>query len=565
MRPIITIRPGVGLRLENNPGSETFQPLRVGHGDLHLQWQPVYQDVLRSVGPFAAFFPQAIFEGNGDVVTFSHCEEGRDILSQTRPLESGEAIPGDEWERLDSGFRQFKAIANRDGVPSDVRRFIEEFAYPSHVRFPEAFRIYKPHWYSRRRLFILWGLEPLGGASFVRPTPSEARSELAGRVETTKSKANWWLGRVLLAMLALALIGTAVWWIMYALLPSPRAGFAVPSPMEGQVVTCRNKTTYDVPLFEFGDVSYIWNFEKGQPPSSSEEAPSVSWDKAGERGVTLTAKRQTWFGISKSSTAGPVVISVQPLPPPAPVPDNKDSDAQRASNQQPGNHDSSKHDSKDNDSANHDPGRPGSGNDDSRELVSTKRETDNKNSANGETDRRGSDNKDSGKQGAVNKGTVSQDSNEQGSEKKNSGKQDPLPVPDRIQVGSATIVWYGSRAYGIDQPKFWVDLGIEVPPGFRAVAVTIGGQRREYTGRFEQLVDIGDSAIEIEVAAVGQSGASRSTIAGTIRFRRGAEFVERKGAPADIPRNSPPSGPDHGEGQRVDPKKVPDLSPSTSA
>ena len=583
MRPIVSVCSGIGLKLENKPGAESFQPLRVGHGDLHLQWQPVYQDVLRSVGPFAAFFPQAIFEGNGDTVTFSHCEEGIDILSKTRPLRQGEAIPEDEWERLDSGFRQFKAIANRSGIPTDVRRFIDEFTYPSHVLFPEAIRIYKPHWYSRRRLFILWGLEPLGGASFVRPSPSEARGALAERVETTEDKVASWFGRLLLVLLILALCGAAIYWIIYALLPAPNASFSKPSPFEKQIVSFENNTTYEKVLdfIDFGDVTYAWTFEEANPAKSTEEHPSTKWDAAGAYDVTLSVQRETVFGISRTSTTGPVRINVRPLPPRPP-------DKQRpvVTTVEPGSKkkdslptpitrtDSPKPKPVNNIGENGNNGKP-SNTDGGEGSNETTKGTENNNPNEVDADKPADVNKnEETKVGELKKNKGSDQKKNDSPGKSTNGENDGVgsansgtqraPEPARIPIGSASIIWYGSRAYGINQPQHWVTLGIDAPPGYKAVSVTIDGKKRAYSGKFEQLVKSREPcSVEIEVIKDDSSSSGAERLSGAILFNAPFEVLNPPSANPAAPRKSGDSHPSEspgGGGQPFDPSKVPELS-----
>jgi hypothetical protein len=121
----------------------------------------------------------------GNQVIFTKYIDKVEVLSRTRALRSGERIPRGEWQRFMETWANFKRLADRTDIPEDVRTFIHKFGPPSVERYPAAYRIYRPHWYSRSRLFILWGLEPVGGAEFVSLTPEEAQcfkeeSEISG-------------------------------------------------------------------------------------------------------------------------------------------------------------------------------------------------------------------------------------------------------------------------------------------------------------------------------------------------------------------------------------------------
>jgi hypothetical protein len=165
----------------NPPGLANYRALRVESGDQHLYWQPTYQHLLRVEGAFGEFFPQAEFSDGGNQVIFTKYVDKVEVLSQTRALRPGERIPRAEWQRFMETWANFKRLADRTDVPEDVRNFIVKFGPPSVERYPAAYRIYQPHWYSKPRLFILWGLEPVGGAEFVSLTAEQAITEATAR------------------------------------------------------------------------------------------------------------------------------------------------------------------------------------------------------------------------------------------------------------------------------------------------------------------------------------------------------------------------------------------------
>ena len=292
----ISRMPGVGLQVTGE-----FRVLRVSHGNQHIYWQPSYQAALRASGPFSAFFPDPSFEGAGTVVAFSRHEGSDEILSRTRSIGGREQLPFAEWARFEHAWTQFKLLALRDDVPEEVRDFIKDFTPPSISQFPEAFRIYKPHWYSRPRLFILWGLEPMGGVAFVKPDPQAALAELRTRAPARASLASahpWILALVIFASLACALL------LLWLALPRPQPDFEL-RPTMGEAAKVDNRTTFEPGFggFMFGHCDYDWTFADGFPLFSTEDSPEVTWRSDGKKRVTLEATNSTLWGcLYKSAT-----------------------------------------------------------------------------------------------------------------------------------------------------------------------------------------------------------------------------------------------------------------------
>lgn len=292
----ITRLPGVGLQVTGE-----FRVLRVSHGNQHIYWQPSYQAALRAFGPFSVFFPDPSFEESGTLVVFSRHEGAEEILSLTRPIGGREQLPYAEWARFEHAWTQFKLLALRDDVPEEVRDFIKDFTPPSISQFPEAFRIYKPHWYSRPRLLILWGLEPMGGVAFVKPDPQAALAELRTRAPARASLASahpWILALVIFASLVCALL------LLWLALPRPQPDFEL-RPTMGEAAKVDNRTTFEPGFggFMFGHCDYDWTFADGFPLFSSEDSPEVTWRSDGKKRVTLEATNSTLWGcLYKSAT-----------------------------------------------------------------------------------------------------------------------------------------------------------------------------------------------------------------------------------------------------------------------
>lgn len=306
-----------GILFVNQPGAASFRALRVDVGDQHLYWQPTYQNLLRVEGAFGEFFPQAEFFDNGNRVLFTKHIEGIEVLSKTHPLLSGERIPRSEWVRFLATWQSFKLLADRSGIPDDFRNFIIKFGPPSVERYPAAYRIYRPHWYSRPRLFILWGLEPVGGADFIGLSPEQTISEVGARVETDREEASsqvfLWLKAFGLFLLTCFLLLLVVW----TCLPRPVVDFEL-TAQAMQSTQPINKTGFDQD-WVWGQTAYQWTFDQGQPAGSLDFQPDVLWAQSGLHDTTLKVTQSTLWGFLYKTEAKSKSVLVKEAPKPPPV------------------------------------------------------------------------------------------------------------------------------------------------------------------------------------------------------------------------------------------------------
>jgi hypothetical protein len=298
-----------GMMFVNPPGVANYRALRVESGDQHLYWQPTYQHLLRVEAAFGEFFPQAEFTDGGNQVIFTKYVDKVEVISQTRALRPGEKIPRGEWQRFLETWGNFKRLADRTDIPEDVRNFIMKFGPPSVERYPAAYRIYRPHWYSRSRLFVLWGLEPVGGAEFVSITPEEAISEGTARAETDAEESGNSFFRWLKILLICLLILAAALFLVWCCLPRPVVGFEVQAEA-GKPAQVKNLTGLDRSL-DWGTQEFRWSFANGLPDSSEEKTPAPVWLRSGPHEVTLEATRSTLWGLlfkTDSKTKSIVVL-----------------------------------------------------------------------------------------------------------------------------------------------------------------------------------------------------------------------------------------------------------------
>ena len=308
-QPQNTSHAGAGLLYVNQSEASNYQPLRVERGDNHLYWQSTYQNLLLGYANFYDFFPRAEFSDNGNRVIFTKYIDGTEVLGKSRTLRSAECIDRLEWDRFLATWRSFKSLANQSGMPEDMRTFIINFAPPSIELFPSAYRVYKRRWYSKPRLFILWGFEPVGGPQFVDVSPDVKIAELQSRVESsaTKAKNNFLklLKWYLLGLLSLAVIMLLVW----LFLPTPISDFDINAQVN-RSADIVNKTSFDS-HFKYGSTTYLWNFQNANPTKSVEFQPiDVVWTQPEVAIVSLEVKQITMFGLLSKKDISNKIISI---------------------------------------------------------------------------------------------------------------------------------------------------------------------------------------------------------------------------------------------------------------
>jgi hypothetical protein len=286
-----------GLSFVNQPPNSNYRALRLDSSENHLYWESTYQNIIRDNKDFSDFFPNAEFSDNGDMVTFSKYINSVEVLAKSRPMRPGESINKAEWQRFLDSWHGFKALAERPDVPEDIVKFIKTFGLPPFDIFPTAYRIYKPHWYSKPKLIILWGLEPASPSEIPNVYDAEAViSQIAGYVEPEASQSGFNYSR-LIKFLVLGLVALFLFLlIMWILIPTPKADFQV-SPKVNNPTKISNTSQLSTPNSNYVITSYAWIIEKGTPSESKEFEPVVTWKSTGSSKVTLEARRSILGGL----------------------------------------------------------------------------------------------------------------------------------------------------------------------------------------------------------------------------------------------------------------------------
>jgi len=286
-----------GLSFVNQPPNSNYRALRLDSSENHLYWESTYQNIIRDNKDFSDFFPNAEFSDNGDMVTFSKYINSVEVLAKSRPMRPGESINRAEWQRFLDSWHGFKALAERPDVPEDIVKFIKTFGPPRFDIFPSAYRIYKPHWYSKPKLIILWGLEPASPSEIPNVYDAEAViSQIAGYVQPEASQSVFNYSR-LIKFLVLGLVALFLFLlIMWVLIPTPKADFQV-SPKVNNPTKISNTSQLSSPNSNYVITSYAWIIEKGTPSESKEFEPVVTWKSTGSSKVTLEARRSILGGL----------------------------------------------------------------------------------------------------------------------------------------------------------------------------------------------------------------------------------------------------------------------------
>ena len=303
-----------GLSFINAPPNSNYRALSLESAENHLYWESTYQSILRLNENFSDFFPNAEFADNGNQVTFTKYINSVEVLAKSRPMRPGESISRSEWERFLNSWQGFKALAEQPDVPEDIVRFIKTFGPPSFDTFPSAYRIYKPLWYSKPKLIILWGLEPASPSEIPQVYDAEeVITQMAGYVEPESSQSGFNFLRLIkfsvLGLVALFLFLL----IMWVLIPKPKADFQV-SPVVNKPTKISNTTQFSTPNSNYGVTSYGWIIEKGIPNESNEFEPVVRWKSAGSSKVTLEATRSILGGLLFKKDEKTKSINVIPEP-----------------------------------------------------------------------------------------------------------------------------------------------------------------------------------------------------------------------------------------------------------
>lgn len=127
-----------------------------------LLWDREFSGLLRLSPGLGRFLADVEFWDGGDEVIFSRFEGGKDVLTCTLGLDQGVGLPRGLYLQLRKAESDFKRLAEHGALNERQAEFVRAFSLPDPFDFPSAYRVRKAGVFSRKKLYILWGMVPEG-------------------------------------------------------------------------------------------------------------------------------------------------------------------------------------------------------------------------------------------------------------------------------------------------------------------------------------------------------------------------------------------------------------------
>ena len=106
------------------------------------------------------FLTIPVYLNGGDTVIFSKFESGMDVLADTYGLDDGARMPRNLYHKLCAADGRFRRILASMELTESQQGFASAFALPDPAIFPSAYRVRKAGLFSRKKLYVLWGMVP---------------------------------------------------------------------------------------------------------------------------------------------------------------------------------------------------------------------------------------------------------------------------------------------------------------------------------------------------------------------------------------------------------------------
>lgn len=153
--------PHAGLKFSKSVG-HLFRPLCLDDAGTLLLWDREFSGLLRLSPGLGRFLADVEFWEGGDEVIFSRFEGGKDVLTCTLGLDQGVGLPRGLYLQLLKAESDFKRLIEHGALNERQAEFVRAFALPDPFAFPAAYRVRKAGVFSRKKLYILWGMVPEG-------------------------------------------------------------------------------------------------------------------------------------------------------------------------------------------------------------------------------------------------------------------------------------------------------------------------------------------------------------------------------------------------------------------
>ncbi len=159
LSPIPVTDPQSGLSFSKAAG-QLFRPLSADEDGQLLLWDREFVPLLDLEPELAEFLAVPVYQNGGDQVVFSMFERGKDVLTGTRGLDQGARLPRNLYRRLCVASDRFRRRLEAMELNESHKGFVRAFALPDPRVFPAAYRVRQPGLFSRKKLYVLWGMVP---------------------------------------------------------------------------------------------------------------------------------------------------------------------------------------------------------------------------------------------------------------------------------------------------------------------------------------------------------------------------------------------------------------------
>ncbi len=159
LSPIPVTDPQSGLCFSKAAG-QLYRPLSADENGHLLLWDREFVPLLDLEPELAEFLAVPVYQNGGERVVFSMFERGKDVLTETRGLDQGARLPRNLYRRLCAASDRFRRRLEAMELTDSQQGFLSAFALPDPRVFPSAYRVRQAGLFSRKKLYVLWGMVP---------------------------------------------------------------------------------------------------------------------------------------------------------------------------------------------------------------------------------------------------------------------------------------------------------------------------------------------------------------------------------------------------------------------
>ena len=125
-----------------------------------LLWDREFTYLFSKVPRLGRFLAEVEFIAGGSEVVFFRFEGGREVLTDSLGLDQGARLPRSLYLQLRQCEAEFRRLVDGSSLTEQQVAFVRAFSLPDPVEFPAAYRIRKAGFFSRKKLYVLWGMVP---------------------------------------------------------------------------------------------------------------------------------------------------------------------------------------------------------------------------------------------------------------------------------------------------------------------------------------------------------------------------------------------------------------------